>query len=100
MQITHSVIIKQPLVEVEAYLTNISNDSEWQEDVVESVITTDGAIGKGTAGYEVRNIMGFPTRTEWIVTGYNPGKSYTFASTESVIPYERYSRIFKRSWWN
>ncbi|UZJ37621.1 SRPBCC family protein [Prosthecochloris sp. SCSIO W1103] len=88
MQIEHSVFIKRPLTEVEAYLTDISNDSEWQEDVMESAITTEGGIGEGTAGYEVRSVMGFPMRTEWIVTGHNPGKSYTFASRESMIPYE------------
>jgi len=88
MQIEHSVVIKRPLEDVEAYLTDISNDSEWQEDVVESAITTAGPIGQGTSGYEVRSIMGVPMRTEWIVTGYHPGKSYTFGSRKSMIPYE------------
>jgi len=88
MQIEHSVLIQCPLEEVEAYLTDISNDSEWQEDVIESAITTDGPIREGTSGYEIRSIMGVPMRTEWIVTGYQPGKSYTFGSRESMIPYE------------
>ncbi|ACF47321.1 cyclase/dehydrase [Prosthecochloris aestuarii DSM 271] len=88
MQIEHSIVIKRPLAEVEAYLTDISNDSQWQEDVFESAITTTGPIGEGTAGYEIRNIMGFPMRTEWVITGYLPGKSYTFTSTQSMVPYE------------
>ncbi len=88
MHIQHSVIIRKPLAEVEAYLTDISNNSEWQEDVLESALTTDGAIGKGTKGYEVRSFMNFSFRTEWVVTEYNSGKSYSFASTSSVAPYE------------
>ncbi len=88
MQIEYSIVIARPLQHVEAYLTDISNDSEWQEDVFESVITTGGPVGEGTAGYEVRNVMGFPMRTEWVVTSYLPGRSYTFRSTMSMIPYE------------
>ncbi len=88
MKIEHSVVIKRPLEEVEAYLTDISNDSEWQEDVQESVIATDGPVGEGTSGYEVRSVMGFSMRTEWIVTGYHPGKSYSFSSKKSMVPYE------------
>lgn len=88
MQITSSVIIERPLADVESYLTDISNDRVWQEDVIESAVTTSGPIGKGTAGYEVRSVMGFPVRTEWKITSYRPGTSCTFASTDSVIPYE------------
>jgi len=88
MQVKHSVHIRKPLAEVEAYLTDIANDSEWQEDVIESAITTQGGIGEGTAGYEVRSVMGFPLRTEWVVTRHVPGSSYTFVSTASAIPYE------------
>lgn len=88
MAIEHSVVIKRPLAEVEAYMTDISNDSEWQEDVRESVITTEGPLGKGTAGYEIRNVMGLAMRTEWTVTGYHPGTSYSFASKKSPVPYE------------
>ncbi|ASQ91373.1 cyclase [Prosthecochloris sp. GSB1] len=88
MHITHSVTIRKPPAEVEAYLIDIANDSEWQEDVIESAVTTQSGIGEGTAGYEVRSVMGFPLRTEWLVTRHIPGKSYTFESTASVIPYE------------
>ena len=88
MHIQHSVIIGKPLGEVEAYLTDISNNREWQEDVPESAMITDGTIGKGTKGYEVRSIMNFSFRTEWEVTEYTPGKSFSFASTSSVAPYE------------
>ena len=88
MHIQHSVVIGKPLEEVEAYLTEISNNSSWQEDVLESAMITDGTIGKGTKSYEVRSIMNFSFRTEWVVTEYNPGKSFSFASSSSVAPYE------------
>ena len=88
MLIQHSVTIRKPLDEVEAYLTDISNNCIWQEDVTESAITTDGAIGVGTKGFENRSFMNFSFRTEWEVTEYNPGKSFSFASSSSVAPYE------------
>lgn len=88
MLIQHSVIIRKPLEEVEAYLINISNNSVWQEDVTESGVLTDGDVGKGTKAFEVRNIMNFSLRTEWEVTAYQPGRSFSFTSTSSVAPYE------------
>lgn len=88
MLIQHSVIIEKPLEEVEAYLTDISNNHQWQEDVLEAGVLTDGAIGKGTKAYEVRSIMNFSLRSEWEVTEYHPGRSFSFTSTSSVAPYE------------
>ena len=88
MHIQHSVIIGKPLEEVEAYLTDVSNNCVWQEDVTESSVITDGPIGNGTKGVESRSFMNFSFRTEWIVTEYSPGKSFSFESTSSVAPYE------------
>ncbi len=88
MLIQHSVTIRRPLEEVEAYLTDISNNQQWQEDVLEAGVLTDGAIGKGTKAFEVRNIMKFSLRTEWEVTAYQPGSCFSFKSTSSVAPYE------------
>ena len=88
MHIQHSVLIRKPLEEVEAYLTDVSNNCVWQEDVTESGVLNDGAIGTGTKAFEVRSIMNFSLRTEWEVTAYQPGSSFSFASTSSVAPYE------------
>jgi len=88
MLIQHTVIIRKPLAAVESYLTDISKNSEWQEDVYEAEITSDGDIGVGTKGFEKRNFMNFSFRTEWIITAYTPGKSFAFTSSSSVAPYE------------
>jgi len=88
MNISHDIVISRPVKEVAAYLSDIANDSVWQEDVLESAVTTAGPVGKGTAGFEVRSIMGFPMRTEWIVTAYEPEKLLRFESTASAFPYE------------
>ncbi|MBM3161859.1 MAG: cyclase [Chlorobi bacterium] len=88
MNILHKIIINRPLAEVSAYLSDIANDRIWQEDVLESAITTSGPVGVGTAGYEVRSVLGFPMRTEWVVTAYVPERLLRFESTASAIPYE------------
>ncbi len=88
MLIQHTVIIRRPLAAVEFYITDISKNSEWQEDVCEAAITSDGEIGTGTKGYEKRNLMNFSFRTEWVITAYTPGKSFAFKSSSSVAPYE------------
>lgn len=87
MQITHSVIIRRPLPEVEAWLSDIANDRLWQEDVVESGVTSSGPIRVGTEGYEVRRLFGFSLRSTWVITDLEPGRSYSFKSTEAFVPY-------------
>lgn len=87
MQITHSVIIRRPLPEVEAWLSDIANDRIWQEDVVESGVTSSGPIRVGTEGYEVRRLFGFSLRSAWVITDLEPGRCYSFKSTEAFVPY-------------
>lgn len=88
MNISHDIVINRPVKEVAAYLSDIAHDSVWQEDVLESAVTTSGPVDKGTAGFEVRSIMGFPMRTEWTITAYEPEKLLRFESTASAFPYE------------
>jgi len=88
MNISHNIVITRPLKDVAAYLSDIANDSVWQEDVLKSAVTSQGPLGKGTSGYEIRSVLGFPMRTEWIVTLYEPEKRLLFASTNSAVPYE------------
>ncbi|NEX14423.1 MAG: hypothetical protein C1941_06990 [Prosthecochloris sp.] len=70
MLIQHTVIIRKPLAAVESYLTDAANNCEWQEDVSESGVLTDGDIGIGTKGFEKRIFMNVSFRTEWEVTTY------------------------------
>ncbi len=88
MVIQHTVTINKPLQEVETFLIEVSNNSIWQEDVTEAGTTTEGPVGKGTKAFENRNFMHLSFRTEWEVTEYTPGKSFSFASTSSIAPYE------------
>jgi len=88
MLIQHTVIIRKPLAAVESYLTDISNNCKWQEDVSESGVLTDGDIGIGTKGFEKRIFMNVSFRTEWVVTAYTPGKTFAFSSSSSIAPYD------------
>jgi len=88
MNISHTIVILRPIKDVADYLSDIANDSVWQADVLKSAVTSQGPVGKGTCGYEIRSVLGFPMRTEWIVTAYEPEKRLSFASTNSAVPYE------------
>lgn len=88
MNISHTIVIRRPLKDVAAYLSDIANDSVWQEDVLKSAVTSQGPVGQGTSGYEIRSVLGIPMRTEWVVTSYEPEKRLRFASTKSTLPYE------------
>ena len=88
MNLSHSIVIRRLLKDVAAYLSDIANDSVWQEDVLKSAVTSQGPVSQGTSGYEIRSVLGIPMRTEWIVTSYEPEKRLRFASTKSTFPYE------------
>ena len=66
-----SIFIDRPREEVAAYLSDVPNGAVWQNNVVESVKTSDGEVGVGTTGREVRLFLGRPFESEWEITGYD-----------------------------
>ena len=53
-----SVVINCPAPDIFAYLTDVANGTEWQEDLVEAQQTSAGPTCVGTTIREVRQFMG------------------------------------------
>ena len=65
-----------------------SDASQWEPNVVEQRSTSDGAIGVGATGVNVRRVAGQTVETTWIVTAYAPPKSFSVKSTSGPVSYE------------
>ena len=78
MEITHSVVIESPVEEVFAYAGDPANDSSWATVMVESRMTSDGPVQKGSTLVEVMRFLGKRIETECEVTEYEANSRIAF----------------------
>jgi uncharacterized protein YndB with AHSA1/START domain len=67
----NTVMIRQPIEEVFAFLADFENVPKWNYAIVETRKASEGAVGVGTIYHQVRSV---PSRSEesFEVTAYNP----------------------------
>ena len=58
VKIEHSLVIARPIDQVFVFLVNPSNNSLWQEGVIESRQISEGPVGVGTRGRDIREFFG------------------------------------------
>lgn len=78
IEVTDSVVINRPVDEVFAYAGNPANDSSWATVMVESRLTSEGPIQKGTTLVEVLRFLGKRIETQCEVTEYDQGRRIAF----------------------
>ena len=83
-----SIVINRPCEEVFAFLANPENETQWQAELVDSKFTSNGAVGIGTTGRDLRQFMGRPIETTWEVTEYQPGQKLGFRIIKGPIPFQ------------
>ena len=86
--IEHSVVINRPIEDVFAFLSNIENESQWQTGLVESAQTSQGPLGVGTTGREVRQFLGRRMESTYEITQYEQNRKLGFKTTSGPIPME------------
>lgn len=86
-RIQESVLIMRPIKHVFAYMSNYDNETEWWSDVVEAYLTSEGPMGLGSTGREVRNLYGIRLVSDWAITEFEPPNRVVFESTSSPLPY-------------
>jgi uncharacterized protein YndB with AHSA1/START domain len=94
MEVTDSVVINRPIHEVFAYAGDPSNDSSWATVMVESRMTSDGPLQKGSTLVEVLRFLGKRVETRCEVTEYEPDSRIAF-TMEAVANKGRHERTFE-----
>jgi carbon monoxide dehydrogenase subunit G len=88
VKIEHSVVIRRPVGEVFKFLINPDNNSQWQAGVIESRKISDGEIGVGTQGEDLRKYLGREVRTSYEIVEYQPDHKLRFRSLSGPIKFE------------
>ena len=95
MKVQHSVVIRRPLPEVFAFVTDLRNEIRWQPEI-ESVVL-DGPMGEGARFRERRRSFGLSFDWRFRVTRYEPLRCVaieTLRSEQHWAPY-RGARYFE-----
>jgi len=85
MKFENSVIIKQPVKEVFDFVTNLSNNTRWQTDILELEITSEGRFKQGSTYRCVNRFMGQRIETEGVVTDYVLDRSCAYRITSGSV---------------
>ena len=80
--------IKKPVEEVFAFLANPENETKWQPDLLSAKLTSNGPVGVGAEGCDVRKFMGKETVTTWRVTEFVPNRKMTFKVIAGPMPFQ------------
>lgn len=87
-----SVVIRRPIDQVFAFVTNQQNTLQWQNGLVDIKQTPASSIGVGTQVTEVRKFLGREMQGTLEVTEYEPNQRFTKKMTNGPFPLE-YSYI-------
>lgn len=87
IDVKHSVVIRRPVEEVFAFLTNLDNEKRWQPDIRELRWTTDGPIRPGSTFREVRLVMGRPVELICEVTEFEPNRRFCIRTVDGGLPF-------------
>lgn len=86
-EITASVVIKRPIQEVFAYVSNFENDTQWWLGVIESRVISDIRPGVGTQYWQLSKFLGRRNETIFVITEYEPVTRIALQSLKSAIPF-------------
>ena len=91
-----SIIIKRPIKEVFAFVSDLQNGPQWQPGLLEARRITKGPLGIGAKFTGVRKLMGRKMGSIVEFTAYEPNRKVAFKSTPGSMPMEA-SYLFERT---
>lgn len=81
IHIEESIIIRRPIEEVFAFVSETGNLPLWQSDLLEARHTPDGPVQLGTKLFLVRAFMGHKLESTADVVEYEPPTRYAYNTT-------------------
>lgn len=83
-----SVVINRSVEDVESFLTDFDNQSQWVSGFVEIRGQTEGPLRPGYTYTDVRQLLGQRLETTVEITEYVPNQKRAFKTTGGPIPAE------------
>jgi uncharacterized membrane protein len=81
-----SVIIRRPVEEVFAYVSDLTHSPDWQAQLVEARKLTDGPVGVGTRYAFVRQFMGRKIEAANEFVAHEPNRKVQFRFASGPMP--------------
>ena len=88
VKIEHSLVIARPIDQVFLFLVNPSNNSLWQEGVIESRQISEGPVDVGTRGRDIRKFLGRQIECDYEIVEYEPKEKIRFKSISGSIQFK------------
>jgi uncharacterized membrane protein len=85
MKFENSVIINQPINKVFDFVTNLNNNTQWQTDILELEMTSEGRFERGSTYRCVNRFMGQRIETEGVITDYVLHQTCSFRITSGSV---------------
>ena len=76
MKFSNNVFIKYPVEQVFEFVSDFSNNAEWQTDILDLEVTSEGRFGIGSTYRCVNRFMGKRIETQGRITEYEPDRRF------------------------
>ena len=83
--ISHSIEIDRGPEDVFTYLDQLERHGEWQSQIVDSKVETEGPVSVGTRVHETRKIGGREQDTSYEITEHEPPRKTSFRGTVGPV---------------
>lgn len=83
-----NIVIQRPVVEVFAFLSDLTNAPQWQAGLLESRNLTQGSLGVGSKFSSVRKFLGRKVEGLVEITEYEPNSKFVIKSASGTAPFE------------
>ena len=78
MKMSNSIVIRRPLEEVFAFMSNIEHEPQWRPNVMEVKVTSGLPLRQGSTYLYVVKMMNRQMRTEGKITAFEPNRGWSF----------------------
>ena len=85
MKFENSVTINQPVNKVFDFVTNLKNNTQWQTNILELEMTSEGRFELGSTYRCVNRFMGQRLETEVVITDYVADRTCSFRITSGLV---------------
>jgi uncharacterized membrane protein len=85
-----SEVVRRPIEEVFAFVSDHRNDVRWQDGLLEVRLTPDGPVGVGTQVHEVRKFMGRRIESTGVITEFIPNRKSSRKTLDGPAEVEGY----------
>jgi uncharacterized protein YndB with AHSA1/START domain len=91
--ITTSIEINRPAEDVFAYMTDLARHREWQGDILETTVLTEGPTRVGSRARDRRRVPGTTRDLTYEITEFEPPRRVRFQGIDSPVRVQGEARV-------